>query len=286
MTDVSVAALRPLGAGEILDGAVRSVRRSARAAFTIALPYAIVRTVAIALIDLASYDSADATAIQLLGLVLVSTTLGVVLTGFLTPTFADEFLGRRLTVTSTLARVRGTVPALVALAVVVGVVEEAGLLLLVVGGVWLWGLWAVAAPALVTERTGLRGALRRSLTLVRGDFWRTFWVRLLGVLVTTVMSVLLTLPFDALAAYVVGTDPLRQTTAGLNDPQLYVLIASVGALLAALVTGPVSAAVDVLLYLDLRMRREGMDLVLTLPPLPADAMVGPAGSGGRAVGPW
>ena len=173
MNDVSgdsVAALRPLGAGEILDGAVRCVRRNVRTAFTIALPYAIVRTVLVALLQLATYDSNDAAAFSFFGTVFLSLSLGVVLTGFLSPAFTDEFLGRRLTAGQSVSRVGAAAWPLIALAVIVAVAEEIGLVALLVGGVWLWGVWAVVAPALVTERTGFRGALRRSLTLVKGDF--------------------------------------------------------------------------------------------------------------------
>ncbi|HEV7207050.1 MAG TPA: hypothetical protein VGN18_20785 [Jatrophihabitans sp.] len=275
MSEVSVAALRPLGAGEILDGAVRCVRRNVRTAFVVALPYAVLRTGLVALLELATFDSNDAAALSFFGSMILSLLLGVVLTGFLTPAFADEFLGRHLTAGECVARVGFAVWPLVGLAVVVALVEEIGLVALLIGGIWLWGVWAVAAPALVTERTGLRGALGRSLTLVKGDFWRTFWVRLLGLIVTSVISFLLALPFDALAAAVTGNDPFHLTATGLSGPQVFVLISAAGGLIAALVTGPISAAVDVLLYLDLRMRREGMDLVLTLPPLPADALPAP-----------
>ena len=67
----------------------------------------------------------------------------------------------------------------------VAVAEEAGLVALVVGGVWLWGVWAVAAPALLLEGVGPVRALRRSAQLVRGRFWRTWGVRALGWVLTS-----------------------------------------------------------------------------------------------------
>jgi hypothetical protein len=41
-----------------------------------------------------------------------------------------------------------------------------------------------------------------------------------------------------------------------------VIITAIGGILASTVTRPVSAGVSVLLYTDLRMRREGLDLAL------------------------
>jgi hypothetical protein len=40
------------------------------------------------------------------------------------------------------------------------------------------------------------------------------------------------------------------------------IVGAIGSILAATVTRPISAGVNVLLYVDLRMRREGLDLTL------------------------
>ena len=52
----------------------------------------------------------------------------------------------------------------------------------------------------------------------------------------------------------------------MSDAGVYLAITAVGTLLSTIAVAPVSAAVDVLLYLDLRMRAEGMDIVMTLQP--------------------
>lgn len=282
MTDASPAAsamlLRPLGVAELLDGAVRTVRRNARAAFAMSAPFAIARTALVAGLQLATYDSGDGAALlQLLGRVFVSGLFGTILTGLLAPVFTSELVGRQLTAGRSLAQVGRAGLGLVGLALVVAVAEQAGLIVLVVGGLWLWGIWAVAAPALVIERTGLWGALRRSFDLVSGGFWRTWGIRALGWVLTSVLGLFITLPFTLLAGYITGTDLLNEATSGIEDPGLYVTILAIGTLLAVTVTSPISAAVDALLYTDLRMRREGMDIVLTLPPAAPDAPTGVAG---------
>lgn len=50
------------------------------------------------------------------------------------------------------------------------------MLLLIVPGIMAATRWAVAAPALVVERTGVMDAFGRSEELVRGSRWRIFWL--------------------------------------------------------------------------------------------------------------
>ena len=93
------------------------------------------------------------------------------------------------------------------------------------------------------------------------------------------------IPFQALAAAVTGTNPLEQASTGVSQPGLYVAITALGTLVAATIVGPVGSAIDVLLYTDLRMRREGMDIVMELPPTPLVGTTG-APTAGRPVSAW
>jgi hypothetical protein len=275
-----VAALRPLGVAEILDGAVRGVRRNLRAVLTIAAPYAVVRTACSALLQIWLSGSTSATLLQALDLFLVAGALDVVLAGALAPVFTDELLGRAVTARQAVARIGRRWWWLVVLAIVVAVGETVGLIALIVGGIWLWGVWAVAGPALAVERTTAFGALGRSLHLVRGNFWRTWGVRALGWVLTTVLGLLVTVPFEALAGLVSDFNPFDTTNGSTVYPTLFVWITAVGGLVSALLVGPVGAAIDSLLYVDLRMRREGLDIVLNLPP---DPLAAPAPT---AVSAW
>jgi hypothetical protein len=264
MTEGRAAPLRPLGVAEILDGAVRLVRRNARGALAISAPFAVVRTAVVGALAYATLGSNDATTLSLLGTLLVTVLFGTLLTGLLTPMFSGDLLGIRVSARDALRRVGASALPLLALAVIATVAEGAGLVALAVGGVWLWGLWAVAAPALVAEHTGTFGALRRSARLVSGTFWRVWGTRALGWVLTSVLGLLITLPFQALASYVVSYNPF-DTGSSVDNAGLYVAIMSIGGVLATTLLTPVSSAIDVLLYTDLRMRKEGMDIVMTLP---------------------
>jgi hypothetical protein len=92
-----------------------------------------------------------------------------------------------------------------------------------------------------------------------------------------------TLPFQMLAVYLTDAN-LFDPSSGVSQPALYVALVSIGGLVSTALLAPVSAAVDVLLYTDLRMRKEGMDIVLGL-PTPADVSGG-AGAGRPAVTAW
>lgn len=262
---VPAAPLRPLGAAEILDGAVRLVRGNLRAVLAVSVPFAIARTVASAATQYATLDSNNAATLATIAVLLIALGFGVVLDGLLAPVFSGALLGTRLTAGESLSRVGWRAAPLVVLAVVVVLGEGAGVMTFGIVSVWLWGVWAVAAPALVLERLGTWTALRRSFRLTQRAFWRTWGLRALGWVLTTVLGLFVTAPFEALAAYLTGTNPLDTTgSSGVGHPGWYVSIVAIGGLIAAALLAPVAAAVDLLIYTDLRMRREGLDIVLGL----------------------
>ncbi len=260
--------LRPLGLVELLDGAVRLVRHNAAASFALALPFALARTAAVAAVALAATHSDDTQTDQLLTLLAATALFGTMRTGLLAPVYSADLVGSHVGTAAALRRAGGRVGALAVLGVVVMLAQSAGALALGVAGVWLWGVWALAAPALVIERTGPFAALSRSFELVRGAFWRTWSLRALGWVVTYVLAAVASVPFELLASALTGTNPLEQAAQGVDDPQVFILVTAIGTLLAATVVGPVGSAVDVLLYADRRARREGVDIVLALPPQP------------------
>jgi hypothetical protein len=258
--------LHPMGVAEILDQAVRLVRRNARAAFSVAVPLALVRTAVAALVSYAGFTASTSTQLTLVGGLVVTGAFGMVLTGLLAPVFAGDLTGRRVGAGEALKRIGGGVFGLLAVALIATVAQGVGLGLLVVGGVWLWGAWAVAAPARVLEGAGVFQSLGRSNTLVQTQFWRVWGIRALGWLLTYVLTLFVSLPFVLAAVLVTNDNPFKM--AGMiGSPGLYVTITSIGTLLGAAATSPITSAIDFLLYTDLRMRREGMDIVLALPAM-------------------
>lgn len=265
MAGLRPAPLRPLGVGEILDGAVRLVQRNVRSVLAVSVPYAVIATLAVGLLRYGAIQSEDVATVTAVGGFVLAAGLGAVLSGFLAPLFSSDLLGNAITARQSLSRVGRRAWSLFVLGLVITICEGAGIVACLVGGVWLWGVWAVAAPALALERLGMRAALGRSLALVRGTFWRVWGIRALGFLLTAVLGYLVELPFDLIAGLVWNADPL-DSNVDVSNPAAFVVVLSIGQLVTSALLTPISAAIELLLYTDLRMRKEGMDIVLALPP--------------------
>jgi hypothetical protein len=110
---------------------------------------------------------------------------------------------------------------------------------------WLTGIWSVAAPVLLIEEERVGKALARSRSLVRGNYWRA-----LG---TVILGSILALFAGFLARVVVSVFPAAGATA-----RAAVVIA--GSMAGALVAVPMLAAYLVVLYYDLRVRKEALHL--------------------------
>jgi hypothetical protein len=112
--------------------------------------------------------------------------------------------------------------------------------------------YALAIPALLLEGLRARDALRRSWKLTRGNMGRLFLIVVLMAVIRWVAWAIFTGPFF-IAAIVFAT------RVGQMSPWLYFPMSVSGAVSAAL-TGPLLAISLVLLYYDVRVRREGFDL--------------------------
>jgi MFS family permease len=265
--------LRPLGLGEVLDGAVEAVRRNPRTAlgFGAAL-MAVQQAVAVPVqylvqdVALTASDSSDPVAI-LTGLLAlgvssaavlaVGTVLSVVLGGAMAVVVGEAVLGRRPGPAEVWVRVRRRLFALLGLGAGVTVALGVGLLGLGLGAVFVFVVVAVTAPVLMLEDAGVVAAFRRSWRLTIRDFWRVLGIRALAYLVSTMLTVVLALPFT-IGAVVLGGGPFASGATPLSA----LALAALGALVAGAVAGPFGGAVDALLYLDRRMRAEGLDIDL------------------------
>jgi hypothetical protein len=141
--------------------------------------------------------------------------------------------------------------------------------------------WSLATPVVVLERTGPAASLRRSWRLVRGSSWRVLGILLLTFVIVGVASSILQLPFSLAGGLSSFANTAHRATV------LATIVSSIGGIIASAVTRPVTAGVTVLLYTDLRMRREGLDIALqTAASQPASPVSGPgAGPGGGQGSP-
>jgi hypothetical protein len=125
--------------------------------------------------------------------------------------------------------------------------------------IWFGVMLSLAAPAVVLERQGPMQSVRRSWRLVRRSFWRVFGILLLAGLIVAIAGGILQLPFDIGA----GVSSFGgNLLSGRGPSVLSTLITAIGGIVAGTVTRPIAAGVIVLLYVDMRMRKEGLDLAL------------------------
>ena len=156
------------------------------------------------------------------------------------------------------------VPGLVALAAGAGDLGAVLLLAGAAGGLVVAALvgvrWTLAAPALVLEQAGVGTAMRRSWRLVNGSAWRVFGILLLSGIIVYIGQVVISVPAGLLAGLPAVGQPSQYSSLPVTFAEL--LITGVGTIAAGAVFYPFSAAVTALLYIDLRMRREGLDVRL------------------------
>ncbi|WP_261166081.1 hypothetical protein [Microbacterium sp. Marseille-Q6965] len=129
-------------------------------------------------------------------------------------------------------------------------------------GVWLTTKLYVAPSAIVLEGAGVFRAIGRAWTLTRGRFWPTFGVIVLISLIMSTAASIVGMPFTLLTSLLVPTFAPTgdQGVAAIVSGIVSVLLAQVVTFLVQSIAVVVQGTSAVLVYLDLRMRREGIDL--------------------------
>ncbi|MFG2880615.1 glycerophosphoryl diester phosphodiesterase membrane domain-containing protein [Streptomyces sp. NPDC048337] len=294
-----VIPLRPLGLGEILDGAVATMRTHWRSVLPITLVVAtavqvvslLAQKYAMADLALTSDTGADAetslnnlgTTLTLLGATLFITALGsLVATAMLTMIYSRAVLGTPSTVATAWREARPQLLRLLGLTLLLGI---GGILLFVVlllpgilgtspgliilGAVasiplivWLAIKFILASPALMLEKSTVFKSLTRSSKLVKGTWWRIFGITALTSIITGIVSAIIVWPLTivGMVAFGGGLTGIENGTASTAWGAL--IFSGIGAIIAQTITMPIQSGVTVLLYVDQRIRREGLDLEL------------------------
>lgn len=235
-----------------------------------------------------------------LGILFTSLASGVltlfitaIVQGLVTVQVASSTLGNRLRLGAIWRRMRGRrgavlgwaaltgLVSLLAIAIVGGILVLIGLtgsagivvavlLSLLLGSgmfilfVWLWVKLGFVPAAIVLERASIRSSMSRSWRLTRGAFWRIFGTRLLVAAMLYVATQIIATPVTLIFS-LAGTalQPNGATTAAASSSLvLSVIITQAVTAVIASVGLVVATATSALLYLDQRMRLEGLDLDL------------------------
>jgi hypothetical protein len=187
--------------------------------------------------------------------------LSPITVGAVTRAVTDVTLGRPATIGSVL---RETVvryfPLLGFIAIVFGlffvwaIVFVIGFALIILpglavlcGGVYFAVRWSMSVPAMMAEDIGPIKGMTRSWNLVKGQWWRSFGV----ILIVLIMRFIIGIALGFMFGLIVGA-----VTTG--DVRLAVV--AVGTTILSAVISPIVTIALVLLYFDLRVRKEGLDL--------------------------
>ncbi|MCU1437182.1 MAG: hypothetical protein JWP66_269 [Naasia sp.] len=149
----------------------------------------------------------------------------------------------------------------------VGIAVSIGVaILLGLGALALW-IWiatklSLVPSVLVLEGGKLRAAISRSWRLTDANFWRTLGAQFLVAAIVNIVAQITTTPISVLGGLAPALIDPNMTGSGvavlvITQIVIYALATVIGAI-SVIVTSTVAA----LLYLDLRMRKEGLDLVL------------------------
>ncbi|TCC35195.1 hypothetical protein E0H50_12870 [Kribbella sindirgiensis] len=112
----------------------------------------------------------------------------------------------------------------------------------------------------IPVRVGVWGALRRSWQLVKGKFWRVFGILLFGGLVVNIIGYALQFGVSALIITVGAWADLSDSTGAVVVTIVLGVAAGIATLMTLIASLAFMSAVQALIYLDLRVRREGLDL--------------------------
>jgi hypothetical protein len=263
-------------------------------AASMAIPI-LVTAVLTVLVDFSADSGGDLTTAEFVGFVGsygslavggVLQSIGMVLvTGMIAHVTAAAAIGRRLTLGEAWAATHGSRWRLIGLTVLLGLMTL-GLVLgyivvwvvvavalptwaIVVFGVvsvpafaafmfWFWiRVYYLPVPALMIERTTVWRSIGRGYRLTSRQFWRTFGIGVLTLIIVQIAGGMLSFPFT-LAAQIVGLGAVSSQYSAL----LLVVLSAIGSVVAAAFTAPFTAGVTSLQYLDQRMRKEAYDVEL------------------------
>jgi len=157
----------------------------------------------------------------------------------------DTYLGRPHTASDSLAYFGHRALALMGLGILVAVAVLIGFVLVIIPGIWLAVGLSIAFPVLMLE--GLTGieAMRRSMQLVKGQWWVTFARLIVSALIVGVWSTIIGAIGGGLAH-------------GITNVTAFETVLGVTNAIAFILALPLSTAVINLIYLDLRVRKDGL----------------------------
>jgi hypothetical protein len=256
--------LRPLGAGDILSGSFTLIRQNPAA--TLGLTASVITGLAVAMVVIFAIAANSSGAVVLLALptVLAAYALQV---GGLAAVMGRGLLGRQLGIAEAVRQARTGWVLLTILVLALGaalmwlpliaMLKGWGIIPALLLTAWLAVMSSLVVPVVVLERRGPFAAIGRSWRLILSSYWRVFWIYFLTYLMTSTIGFVINFPLGFASGVIAGV--------GLGSDaavSVAMVIYAIAEIVIVSLTATIQIGVLVLVYADMRMRREGMDLVL------------------------
>jgi hypothetical protein len=160
----------------------------------------------------------------------------------------DAYLGKPHEIRESLefAFARHRLLSLLWVGIIATVMIVIGLILLVIPGIYLFVATSVAVPVLMLEGQKGMAAISRSINLVSRRWWSTFGRLLVGLIMYIV------------AVFVIGAIA-GAIAHGTSNVTLFEVINGLVGTLITILLAPFIAALITVIYIDLRVRKEGVD---------------------------
>jgi len=184
---------------------------------------------------------------------------------------SQVYLDRPTSVAEAYSRVTDQILPVVWLSLIVGLCFIVGLILLVVPGILVILIWALAVPVKVLEEKSVMDSLTRSAQLTQGSRGRIFVTGLLVGVLAYAVSLLIQAPvWIAAMVAMFGHGQMRQLGLGWQVALL------VSQFISQCLVGPIATIAFSLIYYDQRVRKEAFDLQLMMSTLDGAPVPTPA----------
>jgi hypothetical protein len=263
-------ALRPLSTGELLDRTF-SLYRSHFGLFVgiFALPYLVV--LAFRLVGLVFQSPTPQISNILMNLVWSMGALFLILIvsaasqAAAVVAVSNLHLDRPASVMDSFSTVKGEIPGVIGVSLLVGMASGVAFFAFIVPGVLLLIMWSLAVPAKVLEHRSATDSMSRSMELTKGSRGRIFVIGLLIFVLSIGVSWLLQWPILIAAGFSMKTGIQRMAIG-------WQVAALVAEFVSRSLVGALGTIALSLVYYDQRVRKEAFDLQLMMSTIDASVV--------------
>jgi Membrane domain of glycerophosphoryl diester phosphodiesterase len=170
---------------------------------------------------------------------------------------SDLYLGRPTSIGASLRRMRGQAGTLLGVSLLNGLAMLAGLILLIVPGIYVACRLITCIPAALLENLGPRESLERSFALTKDNAGRSFVIYALYLAIFYGLFLLFAFPFLFAVALSAKNPGMMKTWLALSQ---------FGTSLATILVTPIFTIATTVFYYDLRVRKEAFDLQMMMNP--------------------